>query len=114
METNHYKITGDKSGLIATKQFDNDIIEITMTFSFGNWDNDSGSCDIETEIVSSMYHEIDSEHPIVLNDEMQLELSEDVFEYVNDDLERFGYNCYDDDNYVAHDTATEINYNRNE
>ena len=114
MENNNYKITGDKSEITATKEFENDSIEITLKPLFGKWDNENGSVDIDIEIVSGMYYTIDSQHPIVLNDEMKLELTEDVFEFVNDDLERFEYDYHNDNNYIAHDYSSEINHKGNE
>ena len=114
MENNNYKITGDKSEITATKEFENDSIEITLKPLFGKWDNENGSVDIDIEIVSGMYYTINSQHPIVLNDEMKLELTEDVFEFVNDDLERFEFDIYSDDNYKPTDFSSEINHKGNE
>lgn len=114
METNNYKITGEKCGLTATKCFDNDCVEVFLKFTFGKWENDAGSVEIEIEIIRSEFNSFDSHHSIILTEKMKDELTEQVWEFVNDDLERFGYDYHDDDNYIAHDYATTINYKGNE
>ena len=111
---NKYLICGDDSGLTASKNLENDSIEITLTPLIRSWNNETEMVDVEIEIVSAMYYTYNSQHPIVLNEKMEMDLDEQVAEYVNKNIDSFDYDFYSDENYQPSDFASEINHKGNE
>jgi hypothetical protein len=114
MENTKYKITGTKKMLLVTKDYDDDFIEINVKFTFGSWCNESGTVEINSEIVSASYNTINTFHPIILPEIMKLDLDEQLFDHINDDLELFDYDPIDAENYIEYNFANDINHNIND
>lgn len=111
---NKYLISGDDLGLTATRNLENDSIEITLTPLIRSWNNETEMVDVEIEIVSAIYYTYNSQHLIVLNEQMEMDLNEQVAEYVNENIDSFDYDFYSDENYQPSDFASEINHKGNE
>ncbi len=111
---NKYLISGDDSGLTATKNLENDSIEITLTPLIRSWNNETEMVDVEIEIVSAMYYTYNSQHPIVLNEQMEMDLEKHVVEDVNKNIDSVDYDLYSDKKYEPSDFASEINHKGNE
>ena len=95
METIKFKISGDQHEMVATKDFDDCSVEAIIKPTIGSYDPVDDSVHLHIEIVSSMYYEIDYEHPIVLPDETVEEIKQAVHMYLKDNMEELGIDIYE-------------------
>lgn len=81
-----YSIFGSGSEITITKNLPSgDCLEVTMSLTFKLRED----IDIDTNIISSMFHGYDSEHSVQLNDEQITDLTNLAYSYVNDNPDNF-------------------------